>query len=222
MRSIDIDAKYHRQSQQGEALDISQVAFKTNLNLLSNILFSKDLADPFSDSKVELKDVIWGIMAEVGKPNLVDFFPILGKIDLQGIRCRAIIHIGKLFKLFDGLINERLEEKRREFSVKSDVLEMFLNITENDPEEMNHNHIKSMFLVLVNVWAIGRDSTFWDDPLVLKPERFWSSDLNVRGQDFELIPFGVSRRIYMPWLSTSIENGFTNIGLTLKFLQLED
>ncbi|KAK6781339.1 hypothetical protein RDI58_023523 [Solanum bulbocastanum] len=25
--------------------------------------------------------------------------------------------------------------------------------------------------VLVNVWAIGRDSTFWDDPLVFKPER---------------------------------------------------
>ncbi|KAH0640688.1 hypothetical protein KY290_037923 [Solanum tuberosum] len=138
--SNKLDANQHL-SQQGEALDIGQVAFKTNLNLLSNTLFSKDLADPFSDSKVELKDVIWGIMADVGKPNLVDFFPILGKIDLQGIRCRAIIHIGKLFKLFDGLINERLEEKRKGFCEKSDVLEMFLNITEKDPEKMNHNHI---------------------------------------------------------------------------------
>ncbi|MCD9561074.1 hypothetical protein HAX54_020031 [Datura stramonium] len=29
-------------------------------------------------------------------------------------------------------------------------------------------------LVLVNVWEIGRDSTFWEDPLVFKPERFQS------------------------------------------------
>ncbi|KAF3646649.1 Geraniol 8-hydroxylase [Capsicum annuum] len=45
-------------SQEGEAMEIGQAVFKTNLNLLSNTLFSKDLADPFSDSKVELKNVI--------------------------------------------------------------------------------------------------------------------------------------------------------------------
>uniref|UniRef100_M1BDP5 Cytochrome P450 n=1 Tax=Solanum tuberosum TaxID=4113 RepID=M1BDP5_SOLTU len=171
LSSNRLDANQHLRSQkvkqliaycdicslQGEALDIGQVAFKTNLNLLSNTLFSKDLADPFSDSKVELKEVIWGVMAEVGKPNLVDFFPILKKIDLQGIRRRTIIHFSKLFKLFDGLINERLEEKRRSgFTEKSDVLEMFLNITEKNPEDIDHNHIKSMFL---DLFGAGTDTT---------------------------------------------------------------
>ncbi|PHT28272.1 Geraniol 8-hydroxylase [Capsicum baccatum] len=136
-------------SQEGKVVDIGEVAFKTNLNLMSNTLFSKDLADPFSDSKVELKDVICSIMVEVGKPNLVDFFPILEKIDPQGVKRRATIYFGKLFKLFDGLINERLEEKRRGFSEKCDVFETLLNITEKDPEEMNHNHIKSMFTVRI-------------------------------------------------------------------------
>ncbi|KAH0644494.1 hypothetical protein KY284_032378 [Solanum tuberosum] len=75
-------------SQQGKALDICQVVFKTNFNLMCNTLFSKDLADPFSDSKVELKDMIWGVMEEAGKINLADFFPILEKIDLQRIRYR--------------------------------------------------------------------------------------------------------------------------------------
>ncbi|MCD7464890.1 hypothetical protein HAX54_000160 [Datura stramonium] len=181
--------------QEGEALDVGQVAFKTSLNLLSNTLFSKDLADPFSDSKVELKDVIWGIVDEVGKPNIVDFFPIFEKIDLQGIRCRTSIHFGKLFKLFDGLINERSEEKRMFHSERSDVLEAFLNIKEESPEEIDYNHIKSMFLVLVNVWTIARDSTSWEDPLVFKPERFLSLDLDMQGQDFELISFGAGRRI---------------------------
>lgn len=85
-------------------------------------------------------------MNEVGKINLVDFFPILEKIDFQGIRCRATIHIGKLFELFDGLINERLEEKRRGCYGKSDVLEVLLNA--ENTEEIDQNHIKSMLLVL--------------------------------------------------------------------------
>ncbi|KAF3637377.1 Geraniol 8-hydroxylase [Capsicum annuum] len=106
-------------SQEGKVVDIGEVAFKTNLNLMSNTLFSKDLADPFSDSKVELKDVICSIVVEVGKPNLVDFFPILEKIDPQGVKCRATIYFGKLFRLFDDLIKERLEERRRGDSVKS-------------------------------------------------------------------------------------------------------
>ncbi|MFS8017027.1 putative geraniol 8-hydroxylase [Helianthus anomalus] len=49
--------------------------------------------------------------------------------------------------------------------------------------------------VFVNAWAIGRDPTVWDDSLEFKPQRFLESGLDVRGQDFDLIPFGVGRRI---------------------------
>lgn len=49
--------------------------------------------------------------------------------------------------------------------------------------------------VLVKAWAIGRDSNIWEDSMEFKPERFLTSELDVRGQDFELIPFGAGRRI---------------------------
>ncbi|RVX01102.1 Cytochrome P450 76C1 [Vitis vinifera] len=49
--------------------------------------------------------------------------------------------------------------------------------------------------VLVNAWAIGRDPSTWSNPNALMPERFLECDIDVKGRDFELIPFGVGRRI---------------------------
>ncbi|KAD6796512.1 hypothetical protein E3N88_07408 [Mikania micrantha] len=49
--------------------------------------------------------------------------------------------------------------------------------------------------VLVNAWALGRDPNIWKDSEIFKPERFLTSSMDVRGQDFELIPFGGGRRI---------------------------
>lgn len=49
--------------------------------------------------------------------------------------------------------------------------------------------------VFVNVWAIGRDPDIWENPLEFKPERFMESEVDMRGRDFELIPFGAGRRI---------------------------
>ncbi|KAJ7944478.1 Cytochrome P450 family protein [Quillaja saponaria] len=46
--------------------------------------------------------------------------------------------------------------------------------------------------VLVNAWAIHRDSNLWADPISFKPERFDSS--TSEGEGHRLIPFGLGRR----------------------------
>ena len=63
--------------------------------------------------------------------------------------------------------------------------------------------------VFVNVWAIGRDPDVWgDDADEFRPERFVGSSVDVKGQDFELLPFGSGRRMC------------PGIGIGLKMVQV--
>lgn len=139
-----------KSSHSGDAVDIGRAAFRTSLNLLSNTIFSKDLTDPYQDSAKEFKELVGNIMVEAGKPNLVDFFPALKKIDPQGIRHRMTIHFGKVLELFGGLINERLESKNSQKSdEKNDVLDVCLGISKESPDEIDRTHIERMCLVRI-------------------------------------------------------------------------
>ncbi|XP_011025604.1 PREDICTED: cytochrome P450 78A7-like [Populus euphratica] len=48
---------------------------------------------------------------------------------------------------------------------------------------------------MVNMWAITHDPHVWEDPLEFKPERFIEADVDVRGGDLRLAPFGAGRRV---------------------------
>lgn len=48
---------------------------------------------------------------------------------------------------------------------------------------------------LVNVWTIGRDPKLWENPNEFFPERFIGRAIDVKGQSFELLPFGSGRRM---------------------------
>lgn len=48
--------------------------------------------------------------------------------------------------------------------------------------------------IVINAWAISRDPNAWTEPEKFIPERFVGSDVDVRGHDFQLIPFGSGRR----------------------------
>jgi len=61
--------------------------------------------------------------------------------------------------------------------------------------EIEGYYIPKNARLLVNTWGMQRDPNVWERPLEFDPDRFVGSSLDVRGTDFEAIPFGAGRRI---------------------------
>jgi cytochrome P450 len=49
--------------------------------------------------------------------------------------------------------------------------------------------------VFINAWAIHRDPSNWENPLVFDPDRFLDIKYDYTGSDFNYLPFGSGRRI---------------------------
>ena len=140
----------------GEAIDIGEAAFTTVLNSISGIFFSTDLACYTSDKSQEFKETIRGIMEDVGRPNIADFFPILRPFDPQGRRARATTYFGKLFKLFDGLLEERSRLGASTMDYK-DLLDSSLSLIKEDQlsrQDVLHLLLVSIFNFLYFVYKL--------------------------------------------------------------------
>ena len=126
----------------------------TTLNLISTTLFSVDFATYVLNSSQELKEIAWGIMEKLGTPNLADYFPVLELIDLQGILRQNNSLFGKMFDIFDDIINERqlIRGSSDTCSKKTDLLEALLEHSAKNESEFSRNHMKHMLLV-----------SFWDN-----------------------------------------------------------
>ncbi|CAN1747946.1 Geraniol 8-hydroxylase [Linum perenne] len=151
-----------RNACENKAVDIGKAAFMTTFGALSTTVLSLDLTDEASEDAREFKEVARCIMDEAGKPNLGDYFPVLGKLDLQGIHRRMSTYFGKVLNLFGRIIEERLKKRNSEAYVSgNDMLDTLLDIVdqENRDASMDLDLIKHLFLLVdQDLFVAGTDT----------------------------------------------------------------
>ncbi|KAI3464075.1 hypothetical protein Pfo_020738 [Paulownia fortunei] len=263
----------HVYSKIGEPVEIGELAFLTELDLNAR------LGAEFRVEISKIDDLL-------GKPNVSDFFPLLARLDLQGVKKQMENTVQSVEKILDAVIAEYeklprviksegrkdfllilLEIKEKEdsdmrnitkrqlkpWSDASVTVEFAMAELMNNPEVMEkvqkelsnvvgmNNIVEEFHLpklqyleavlketlrlhppiplliprspnqsstvggytipkntrVFINIWAIQRDPSIWDNPMEFRPDRFLndSGKWDFSGNNFHYLPFGSGRRI---------------------------
>lgn len=139
-------------SEREEAVNISRASFITVLNIISNILFSVDIGSYDPKKPSEFQDTVIGVLEAAGEPDLANFFPFLGYLDLQGSRKKMKLCTERLFRLFRGLIDAKVAEKSLQINPKNvsdrDFVDALLDLSEGDEAELNNEDIIEHLLLV--------------------------------------------------------------------------
>ncbi|XP_014520684.1 cytochrome P450 CYP736A12 [Vigna radiata var. radiata] len=272
----------------GAAVNLSAKVSTLSANMACRMVLGKKYMDKDLDEK-GFKAVMQEGMHLSATPNMGDYIPYIGALDLQGLKKRMKV-VGKIFDdFFEKIIDEHMqsqkgEDKTKDFvdvmlgfvgteeseyrierpNIKAILLDMLAGsmdtsataiewtlsellknprvmkkvqmelesmvgmerkVKESDLEKLEyldmvvkeslrlhpvapllipHQSIEDCMVgdyfipkksrVIVNAWAIMRDPSAWDEPEKFWPERFEGRNIDVRGREFELIPFGSGRR----------------------------
>ncbi|KAH6817839.1 hypothetical protein C2S51_001442 [Perilla frutescens var. frutescens] len=166
-------------SETGRAVDVGEAAFTTSLNLMSASLFSVEFAQFGADSSQEMKDLVWGVMKCIGSPNFADYFPILKSVDPQRILKQTKYYFGKLFAIFDEIIEEKLKSRGE----KNDLVEALIDLNLRDEDQfITRNDMKHL---LLDLFVAGADTTSgtveWAmTELIRNPTKMWKLSDEVR------------------------------------------
>lgn len=88
-------------------------------------------------------------------------------------------------------------------AIVKETLRLYPPAPFSSPREFNEDctiggyHVKKGTRLIPNLWKIQRDPSVWSDPTEFQPERFLTThkEVDVKGQNFELLPFGSGRRM---------------------------
>ncbi|KAK9101257.1 hypothetical protein Scep_024687 [Stephania cephalantha] len=92
---------------EGKVLMISEFVFGTLLNILGNVIFSKDVFGYGEKNEIGMQSLIKELLVIGASPNVAEFYPVLEPLDLQGLRRRCADRVSRVNKLWESTVKER-------------------------------------------------------------------------------------------------------------------
>ncbi|KAL0403116.1 UNVERIFIED_CONTAM: putative (S)-N-methylcoclaurine 3'-hydroxylase isozyme 2 [Sesamum radiatum] len=138
---------------EGQLVNMSEVIHNLVFNTMYNILLSRDVVGFGPDgggAGPELKELTGQFLNLLAATNVADLFPILHGLDIQGIQKKVRKITEKMFVMWQDIVRERRDQRRKGFRAQEDFLDSLLEIGLSD------NHINHLLLELL---LAGTDTT---------------------------------------------------------------
>nr|GME02399.1 geraniol 8-hydroxylase-like [Ipomoea batatas] len=131
----------------GRTVNIGEQMFLTILNVITGMMWGGTVKGKERESLAsEFREIVAEMTELLGLPNVSDFYPGLAKFDLQGMQGKMKGVAGKLDKIFQGVIDQRLKMDEKE---SKDFLQVLLQLKDEGDEKtpFTITHIKSLLMV---------------------------------------------------------------------------
>ncbi|KAL6138440.1 hypothetical protein ACLB2K_063723 [Fragaria x ananassa] len=147
-------SKLQENGTSSRGVHLARFVFLMSVNLLGNLLLSRDLVDPNSKEGLEFFELMKGVMETNGLANMEDYFPWLRWLDTQGVKKRMKKDLAKLLELASGFVKVRLHERLLVGGEKTnkDFLDVLLEFQGNGIDEPTKifDHDIIIFFVIIS------------------------------------------------------------------------
>ncbi|KAL0426493.1 UNVERIFIED_CONTAM: cytochrome [Sesamum latifolium] len=143
----------------GLGIDVGRFFFLMAFNLIGNLIFSKDLLDPESETGAKFFYHAGKATEFAGKPNVADFLPMLKWIDPQGIRRRTQFHVKRGFDIAGEFLKERMEKGSSGEKKRRDYLDVLLEYGGDGEEEHVAFSPTTINIIVFEMFTAGTDTT---------------------------------------------------------------
>ncbi|KAI3703415.1 hypothetical protein L1987_73468 [Smallanthus sonchifolius] len=137
----------------GTAVDVNEIAFDTELNVLTNMLWgcSSESGDLFHG----FREVEFKIIELLAAPNISNFIPMLSWFDLQGRNREMQKQKEHFYRILDRIIEERIETNSTkmegvvEEEGRKDFLQIMLELKDQKDDSTSFDivHIKALLFI---------------------------------------------------------------------------
>ncbi|KAL0288766.1 UNVERIFIED_CONTAM: 5-epiaristolochene 1,3-dihydroxylase [Sesamum calycinum] len=139
----------------GTPMDICELAFKIDLNVIINLIWGGKIQGERRDRILtSLLPVLANMLDLLVKPNISDFFPALARFDIQGVAKEMTTLLQRVEGITKDAIDERMKNPSNKMEAvaakkdgRTDFLQIDLMQEEDNKESLGEAQIKAMLIV---------------------------------------------------------------------------